>query len=86
MRIRLRRSDSSEVLDYGSGPLTFFFNPSNGGDSMEKFLIAVEWNRIPLKEGYVWNFNSRKEAERYVEELNAFYDKHGIPMKLVLLW
>ena len=53
---------------------------------MEKFLIAVEWNRVPLKEGYVWNFNSRKEAERYVEELNDFYGRHGIPMRLVLLW
>ena len=53
---------------------------------MEQFCIGVEWHRVLLKEGYIWNFNSRKEAERYVEELNAFYEQYGVPMRLVLLY
>ena len=53
---------------------------------MERFCIGVEWHRVLLKEGYIWNLNSRKEAERYVEELNTFYEQHGLPMRLVLLY
>ena len=52
---------------------------------MTAFNIGVIRHGFMKKEGDVWYFNTRKKAEEYITELNAFYEKHGMPLRAVLI-